>query len=84
MTLRWAERRSLRRVLFAALISLGAMVIYFILLSSESSSPILRRIFESDATGVVLLVLWSIFPVVFAYTVVHTGRQPASSIADSV
>lgn len=78
------ERRSMRRVLFAALISFGALVVYFGLLSSEPSSAVLRRVFESKATGFVLLFLWSIFPVVFAYTVVHTGRQPASSIANSV
>jgi len=78
------DRRSLRRVLFAALASFGALVVYFWLLSSEASSPVLRRVFESKATGFVFLFLWSIFPVVFAYTVVHTGRQPASNIANSV
>jgi hypothetical protein len=74
----------LRRVLFAALISFGALVVFFGLLSSEPSSPVLRQVFESKATGFVFLFLWSIFPVVFAYTVVHTGRQPTSSIANSV
>lgn len=78
------ERRSLRRVLFAALISFGALVVYFGLLSWEPSSPVLRQVFESKATDFVFLLLWSIFPVVFAYAVVHTGRQPTSSIASSV
>ena len=75
------ERRSLRRVLFATLISFGAMVVFFWMLAS--SSPVLQRVYESKATGFVFLFLWSIFPVVFAYTVVHTGRQPSSSIANS-
>ena len=75
------ERRDLRRVLFAALISFGAMVFYFWMLAS--SSPVLQRIYESKATDFVLMFLWSIFPVVFAYTVVHTGRKPTSSIANS-
>jgi hypothetical protein len=76
------ERRSMRRVLSAALISFGAVAFYLLMLSSNS--PVLRQIYESKATDFVLLFLWSIFPVVFAYTVVHTGRQPASSIANSV
>ncbi len=71
-------RRHLRRVCFAALLSFGALVAYFWLLSSEPSSPVLRRVFESVATGYVFLLLWSVFPVVFAYTVVHAGRTPAS------
>ncbi len=78
------ERQSLRRVLFAALISFGALVVYFGLLSWEPSSPVLRQVFESKASYFVFLFLWSIFPVVFAYTVVHTGRQPTNSIANSV
>lgn len=76
------ERQGLRRVLLAALISFGAMVFYFWMLAS--SSPVLQRIYDSKATGFVFLFLWSIFPVVFAYTVVHTGRQRTSSIANSV
>ena len=70
-----SERRSLRRVLFAALISFGALVVYFGLLSWEPSSSVLRQVFESKATGCVFLFLWSVFPVVFAYAVVHTGRR---------
>ena len=56
-------------------------MVYFGLLSWEPSSPVLRQVFESKATDFVFLFLWSIFPVVFAYTVVHTGRKPTSSIA---
>jgi hypothetical protein len=75
------ERRGLRRVLFAALISFGAMVFYFWMLAS--SSPILQRIYESKATDFVFLALWSVFPVVFAKTVLRTGSRPASTIAGS-
>jgi hypothetical protein len=75
------ERRSLRRVLFAALISFGAMVFYFWLLSSNS--PVLRQIYESKATGFVLLALWSVFPIVFAHAVLRTASRSASTIADS-
>lgn len=78
------ERRDLRRVSLAALVSFGALVIYFLMLSSEPSSPVLRWIYESKATGFVLLFLWSIFPIMFAYTVLYTGRQPSSSVANSV
>jgi hypothetical protein len=77
------ERRSLRRVLVAALISFGAMVVYFWLLSSEPSSRVLRQVYESEATGFAFLVLWSVFPVVFAQTVLRTRSRPASTIADS-
>ena len=77
------ERRSLRRVLFGGLTSFGALMVYFGLLSWEPSSPVFRQVFDSKATGFVLLFLWSIFPVVFAYTVVHTDRKPTSSIANS-
>lgn len=77
------ERRSLRRISFGALASFGALVFSFWLLSSEPSSPVFRRIFESQATGFVLLVLWSIFPVVFAHTVLRSGSRPASSIGNS-
>ncbi len=75
------ERRGLRRVALAALITFGAFMLYFGLLSSEPSSPVLRRIFQSEATHYALLLLWSVFPVAFAWTVVHTGRRPASSVA---
>lgn len=77
------ERRSMRRVLSAALISFGAMVVYFWLLSSEPSSPIMRRIFQSDVTHYVLLFLWTIFPVAFAYTVVSTRVRTADNVAGS-
>lgn len=75
------ERRSMRRVFVATLISFGAMLFYFWMLSS--SSPILRQIYESKATDLVLLALWSVFPVVFAQAVLRTGSQPASTIAES-
>ena len=75
------ERRSMRKVLLGALISFGAMMFYFWLLSSESSSPILRQVYESKATDFVLLVLWSVFPVVFAQSVLRTDSRLA--IADS-
>ncbi len=74
------RRRGLRRVCFAALLSFGALVAHFWLLSWEPSSPVLRWVFESAAIGYVFLVLWSIFPIVFACTVVRTRRQPASSL----
>jgi PDZ domain len=77
------ERRSMRRVLFATLISFGAMVVYFWLLSSEPSSRVLRHVYESKATGFAFLALWSVFPVVFAKAVVRTASRPASTIADS-
>ncbi|MCM2316723.1 MAG: PDZ domain-containing protein [Thermoanaerobaculia bacterium] len=73
-------RRSLRRVLLGTLISFGAVVFYLMLLAS--GAPALQRIYESRATGFVLLVLWSVFPVVFAQAVLRTGSQPASTIAD--
>ena len=79
-----SERRSLRRVLVSALISFGAMVVYFWLLSSEPSSRILRQVYESKATGLVFLVLWSVFPVVFAQAVLRTGSRPASTVAHSL
>lgn len=72
------ERRGLRRVSLAALTSFGALVVYFWMLSSEPSSPVLRLVYESQATGFVLLVLWSVFPVVFAHTVLRNGSRPAS------
>jgi PDZ domain len=77
------ERRSLRRVLFATLISFGAMVVYFWLLSSEPSSRVLRQVYESKATGFAFLALWSVFPVVFAQAVLRTASRPVSTIADS-
>jgi hypothetical protein len=77
------ERRSLRRVSFAALFSFGALVFYLWLLSSDPSSPFFRRVSQSQATGFVFLVLWSIFPVVFAHTVLRTGSRPASRLAPS-
>jgi hypothetical protein len=77
------ERRSLRRVLLATLISFGAMVVYFWLLSSEPSSRVLRQVYESKATGFAFLALWSVFPVVFAQAVLRTASRPASTIADS-
>jgi hypothetical protein len=77
------EWRSLRRVLVSALISFGAMVVYFWLLSSEPSSRVLRQVYESKATGFSFLILWSVFPVVFAQTVLRTRSRPASTIADS-
>ena len=76
------ERRSLRRVLIATLISFGAMVVYFWLLSSEPSSRVLRHVYESKATGFAFLALWSVFPVVFAREVLRTRSRPASIIAD--
>jgi hypothetical protein len=76
-----AERRGVRRVFFATLISFGAMVFYLWMLSS--SSPVLRQIYESKATDFVLLVLWSVFPVVFAQAVLLTGSRPATTIAIS-
>lgn len=75
------ERRSMRRVLSAALISFGAVAFYLWMLSSNS--PVLRQIHESKATDFVLLVLWSVFPVVFANAVRRTASRPASTIADS-
>jgi hypothetical protein len=75
------ERRSMRRVLFAALISFGAMVAYFWMLSSNS--PVLRHIYQSKATDFVLLALWSVFPVVFAQAVLRTASRSASAIAES-
>jgi membrane-associated protease RseP (regulator of RpoE activity) len=77
------ERRSLRRVLFATLISFGATVVYFWLLSSEPSSRVLRQVYESKATDFAFLALWSVFPVVFAQAVLRTASRPASTIADS-
>jgi hypothetical protein len=77
------ERRSLRRVILSALISFGAMVVYFWLLSSEPSSRVLRQVYESKATGFAFLILWSVFPVVFAQAVLRTRSRPASTIADS-
>lgn len=74
------ERRSMRRVLFAALISFGATVVYFWLLSSEPSSQVLRHVYESKATGFAFLALWSVFPVVFAQAVLRTRSRPASTI----
>jgi PDZ domain len=78
------ERRGLRRVGIAALISFGAFVLYFGLLSLEPSSPILRRIFQSEVTGYVLLFLWIVFPLAFAYTVVRTRVRVADSGASTV
>ena len=75
------ERRSMRWVLSAALISFGAVAFYLLML--VSSSPVLQRIYESKATDFVLLVLWSVFPVVFANAVRRTRSRPASTIADS-
>lgn len=75
------ERRSLRRVAFGALMSFGALVFYFWLLSSEA--PVARRISQSEAIGFVFLALWSIFPVVFAHAVLRSGSRLASSIASS-
>ena len=77
------ERRRLRRVLFSALISFGAMVVYFWMLSWEPSSRVLRQAYHSDATGFAFLALWSVFPVVFAQTVLRTGSRSAGTIADS-
>ena len=77
------ERRSLRRVLLAALISFGAMVVYFWLLSAEPSSRVLRQVYESKATGFAFLALWSVFPAVLAQAVLRTASRPASTIADS-
>jgi len=77
------ERRRLRRVLFSALISFGAMVVYFWMLSWEPSSRVLRQVYHSDATGFAFLALWSVFPVVFAQTVLRTGSRSAGTIADS-
>lgn len=74
------ERRNMRRVFFASLISFGAMVFYFWMLSSNSL--VLRQIYESKATDIVLLVLWSVFPVVFAQAVLRTAPRPASALAD--
>jgi hypothetical protein len=70
------ERQRLRRVSFAALFSFGAFMVLLWLFSSESSSPLFRRIFQSEASGFVFLILQSIFPVVLALTVLRTG--PAS------
>lgn len=77
------ERRSLRRVLIATLISFGAMVVYFWLLSSEPSSRVLRHVYESKATGFAFLALWSVFPVVFAKEVLRAASRSAGTIADS-
>jgi hypothetical protein len=77
------ERRRLRRVFFATLISFGATVFYFWMLSSEPSSRLLRQVYESKATGFAFLALWSVFPVVFAQAVLRTASRPASAIADS-
>ncbi len=73
------ERRSLRRISFAALTSFGALVVFLLLLSSEASSPVFRRVFESQATSVVLLVLWSVFPVALARAVLGSGSRPAGT-----
>jgi hypothetical protein len=73
------ERRGLRRVALAALISFGALMVYFWMLSSEPSSPIVRQIFQSDVTGYLLRFLWSSFPIAFAYTVLRTGRRATGS-----
>ena len=78
------ERGNLRRVALSALLSFGALVLFFLLLALESSSPVFRRVLENKATGFVFLVLWSVFPIVFARTVVRTGSRPVSSIANSV
>lgn len=77
------ERRNLGRVLLATLISFGAMVVYFWLLSSEPSSPVLRQIYKSQATGFAFLALWSVFPVAFAQAVLRSASRPASTTADS-
>jgi hypothetical protein len=70
------ERRDLRRVGVAALVSFGALVFYFVLLAFEST--FLRRIFESGATDFALVLLWSVFPITFAWTVVRRRPQPAA------
>jgi hypothetical protein len=75
------ERRSMRWVLSAALISFGAVAFYIWML--VSSSPVLQRIYESKATDFVLLVLWSVFPVVFAQAVLRTRSRPAIAVADT-
>ncbi len=75
------ERRSLRRVSFGALISFGAIVAYFLLLSLEPSSPVFRQLYQSKITGFVFLILWSIFPVVFAHTVLRASSQPVGRVA---
>jgi len=75
------ERRGLRRVFFAALISFGAVAFYLLMLSSNS--PVLRQISETKATDLVLLVLWSVFPVVFAQAVLRAGAQPANTTASA-
>ena len=72
-----------RRVLLATLISFGAMVVYFWLLSTEPSSPVLRQIYKSKVTGFAFLALWSVFPVAFAQAVLRSASRPASIIADS-
>ena len=39
---------------------------------------------EGWTTGYALLLLWSVFPVAFACTVVHAGRRPTSRVAGPV
>lgn len=70
-------RESLRHVSFAALLTFGGFVVTLWMLASESSFPFFRWLLQSRGAGFVFLILWCIFPIVFAYTALRTSPRPA-------